>query len=148
MRTNKRRLHKLETVIRPPAVQELSADERAVLTMLVYTRRVLPAWLRDAEAWHANGRAPASEAETQYAAATWGRFNPLIPALIEANTRTNELLSQGRTAPIIERLTAWGLWSEPNPQPPGIATLLERFERVFPHEANRKPAGEAGSNAA
>jgi hypothetical protein len=126
--TNKRRLHKLESVIRPPAVQELSADERAVLTMLAFTRRFLPALLRDTEAWHASGRAAASSpAEREAAAATGRRLDRLLPALIVANTRTNELVEQGKTATIIDRLMAWGLWREPDPPPPDAEKIIDRL---------------------
>lgn len=132
MRTNKRRLHKLEADIRPPTVQELTADERAVRTMLVFTRRFLPDLLRDTEAWHAAGCPTASSpAEREAAAATEQRLDRLLPALIAANTRTNELVEQDATATIIERLTAWGLWREPDPPPADAAIILDRLGALW-----------------
>jgi hypothetical protein len=44
MRTNKRRLHTLETVIKPPPISALSADERAVLMTLRFQRRKCQRW--------------------------------------------------------------------------------------------------------
>lgn len=131
MRTNKRRLHRLETAIRPPDVQELSADEKAVRTMLIYTRRFLPDLLAQAEAWRANGCPPASPAEREAGAAMRERFDRLMPAVIDANTRTNESIAQGRAESIIERLTAWGLWREPDPPPPDAPAILERLEALL-----------------
>lgn len=135
MRTNKRRLHSLETAIRPPTVQELSTDERAVLLMLAFQRVLMPALLETAEEWHANGRPPASVADKARTAAWSGRIERVFDAAIEANPRVNELIAQGRAQAIVERLTDWGLWKEPDPPPPDTETINERFERVFPHEA-------------
>lgn len=144
----KGRLAKLETVIKAPSIQELSADERAVLTVLIFQRVLMPLLLRDAEAWQANGRPLATEAERVQNAARAGRLDGVFAAVIEANPRVNELIAQGRADTIVERLTAWGLWKEPDPPPPNAPTILERLERVFAHEADRKPAGKSGIETA
>lgn len=116
-------------------MQELSADEKAVLTILIFQRVLMPLLLHDAEAWHANGRPLASEADRARNADWSGRIDGVFAAAIEANPRVNELIAQGRTEAIVERLTDWGLWKAPDPPPPDMATIAERFERVFPTSA-------------
>lgn len=106
--------------------------ESADLAAIVEAWPVLPDMLRDAEAWHANGRPPAPPANRRDRAAMRQRFDRLAPTIIDANTRANAVLGQGRLQSIIERLAAWGLWKEPDTLPPDIATSLARFERVFP----------------
>lgn len=131
MRT-KSRLHRLETIIRPPTALELTDDERAVWAMLVFTRRFLPHLLADSEAWHAAGcpSAPPS-AGKETAAATCQRIDRLTPALLAANARTNELAEQGRLSAIVDRLTAWGLWREPGPPPPDVAIIIDRLRKLW-----------------
>lgn len=134
------RLAKLKTAIRPPAEGELSADERAVLAMLVLTRCLLPDWLRQAEHWHASGRPPCSQ--TSHGSA---RIGGVFEAICEANTRVGELMEQGRLDSIVERLKAWGHWQEPYPPPPDAATIITRLKQLAwgGDEADRKPIGEA-----
>lgn len=122
---NNRRLHSLETAIRPPAAEELSADERAVLAMLILQRRLLPDWLRRAEHWHASGRPQRSQASADSA-----RVDRLFEGIRDANTRVGELMTQGRLQSIIERLTAWGHWQEPYPRPPDAATIITRLGKL------------------
>lgn len=119
------RLAKLKTAIRPPAEGELSADERAVLAMLIVQRQMLPDWLRQAEHWYASGRPPRSQASADST-----RFQSLFDGIRDANTRIGELMEQGRLHSIVERLKAWGHWQEPYPPPPDAATIIIRLKQL------------------
>lgn len=132
----KGRLAKLETVIKAPSIQELSTDERAVLVMLMFQRRILPDWLRRAEAWQAAGRLSCPQPSPDADGWDSARWERLFHSLCAANARVGELITQGRHENIIERLRLWGHWQEPYPPPPDVATIMERLERVFPRGAN------------
>lgn len=141
--SRKRRLHSLETVIKPPSEQDLSWDARAVLITLRFQRQILPDWLRRAEERRANGTPPNSPQSPELQA----RWQPVFERVTEANTRFGELMAQGRVESIIEYLAAVGLWQEPSPPPPDAVTIIERLRKLS-DEANRKQADEAGNEAA
>lgn len=95
------RLAKLETIIRAPSIQELSADERAVLCIAL-VQSWLPALRERAKQAAESGRARCVTDRPEWKA--------LYDGILLANDRVAELESQGRLGAVVERLKALGRW--------------------------------------